>query len=275
MGEFSHPDYLTLALFWENFPIEYILDENEEEIMNKTQGIYKITNLINGKCYIGKSEDIEYRKKVHFRELNEGIHHSAYLQEDFKKYGKDNFSFEIIEIINDKELLMFAERFFIDKFDSFKSGYNMTYPRLFKHDNPIFTKYQTNNSQNFISELDTFREYISIEDDLLADFESGLAPKPLYDSSELLLIFINYCKEHFSNLTCNIRYVNSKSKPKQKVAIEMKYFDDFTVLYFLNKDIKLANHGACGDAINNPTEIQDKIWGKRLIDIKKTAKFWE
>lgn len=243
--------------------------------MNKTQGIYKITNLINGKCYIGKSEDIEYRKKVHFRELNEGNHHSAYLQEDFKKYGKDNFSFEIIEIINDKELLMFAERFFIDKFDSFKSGYNMTYPRLFKHDNPIFTKYQTNNSQNFISELDTFREYISIEDDLLADFESGLAPKPLYDSSELLLIFINYCKEHFSNLTCNIRYVNSKSKPKQKVAIEMKYFDDFTVLYFLNKDIKLANHGACGDAINNPTEIQDKIWGKRLIDIKKTAKFWE
>ena len=37
--------------------------------MNKIQGIYKITNLINGKCYIGKSEDIEYRKKIHFREL--------------------------------------------------------------------------------------------------------------------------------------------------------------------------------------------------------------
>ena len=36
--------------------------------MDKIQGIYKITNLINGKCYIGKSEDIEFRKKVHFRE---------------------------------------------------------------------------------------------------------------------------------------------------------------------------------------------------------------
>ena len=41
--------------------------------MDKIQGIYKITNLINGKCYIGKSEDIEFRKKVHFRELNEVI----------------------------------------------------------------------------------------------------------------------------------------------------------------------------------------------------------
>ena len=243
--------------------------------MNKIQGIYKITNLINGKCYIGKSEDIEFRKKVHFRELEDGNHHSAYLQEDFNKYGKDNFSFEIIEIINDEELLMFAERFFIDKFDSFKSGYNMTYPRLFRHDNPIFAKYQTNDSQNFISELETFREYILVEDDLLADFESGIAPKPLYDSSELLLIFINYCKKYFSDLTCNIRYVNSKSKPKQKVAIEMKYYENFSVLYYLNKDIKLANHGACGDAINNPTEIQDKIWGKRLIDIKKITKFWE
>ena len=243
--------------------------------MNKIQGIYKITNLINGKCYIGKSEDIEFRKKVHFRELNEGNHHSAYLQEDFNKYGKDNFSFEIIEIINDEELLMFAERFFIDKFDSFKSGYNMTYPRLFKHNNPIFAKYQTNDNHNFISELDTFREYISVEDDLLSDFESGIAPKPLYDSFELLLVFINYCKEYFSDLTCNIRYVNSKSKPKQRVAIEIKYYEDFSVLYFLNKDIKLANKGACGDAIDNPTEIQDKIWDKRLIDIKKITKFWE
>lgn len=243
--------------------------------MEKIQGIYKITNLINGKCYIGKSEDIEHRKKTHFMELEEGSHHSAYLQEDYKKYGKNNFQFEIIEVINDENLLMFAERFFIDKFDSFRSGYNMTYPRLFKHDNPIFTKYQTKDSKNFILSLNTYREYISIEDDLLADFESGLAPKPLYESSELLLIFINYCKENFQDLTCNIRYVKSKSKPKQKVAIEMKYFNDFTILYFLNKDVKLANQGACGDAINNPTEIQNKIWGKKLIDIKKLAKFWE
>lgn len=55
----------------------------------------------------------------------------------------------------------------------------------------------------------------------------------------------------------------------------MKYFDNFTILYFLNKDIKLANKGTCGNAINNPTEIQDKIWSKKLIDIKKLTRFWE
>ena len=62
-----------------------------------------------------------------------------------------------------KSCLCLRKDFFIDKYDSFKSGYNITYPRLFKNDNPIFAKYQTNDSQNLISELETFREYILVQ----------------------------------------------------------------------------------------------------------------
>ena len=43
--------------------------------MQKTQGIYKITNLINNKCYIGQSRNIESRIKKHFSNLEKNIHH--------------------------------------------------------------------------------------------------------------------------------------------------------------------------------------------------------
>lgn len=243
--------------------------------MDKIQGIYKITNLINGKCYIGKSEDIDYRKKKHFKELAEGKHHSSYLQEDYNKYGKDNFSFEIIEVINDENLLLFAERFIIDKFDSFRSGYNMTYPRLFKHDNPIFAKYQVDDKQDFISELDRYKEYIFVEDDLLADFESDIAPESFYEASSFLLDFLNRVKTDFPNMTCKISYLKRKSKPKEIISLEVSYYKDFTILYSLNKDIKLKNRGAGGEARNHPNEIQDRIWDKKLIDLRKITRFWE
>ena len=42
------------------------------------------------------------------------------MQEDYNQFGEENFSFEIMEIINDSDLLLISERFYIDKFDSFK-----------------------------------------------------------------------------------------------------------------------------------------------------------
>lgn len=62
-------------------------------------GIYKITNTINGKSYIGQSKDIHKRWK---REINDStnINSNSYnypLMKAFRKYGIDNFNFDIIE----------------------------------------------------------------------------------------------------------------------------------------------------------------------------------
>lgn len=71
-----------------------------------TTGIYKITNKINGKCYIGQSQHIEKRWTDHKAKSN-NIKDKGYeypLYRAFRKYGIDNFTFEIIEECKIEEL---------------------------------------------------------------------------------------------------------------------------------------------------------------------------
>ena len=53
-------------------------------------GIYKITNKLNGKVYIGQSINIEKRWRQHISDPGYDIHNAI------KKYGKENFSFEVL-----------------------------------------------------------------------------------------------------------------------------------------------------------------------------------
>ena len=86
-------------------------------------GIYKITCLINNKSYIGQSVSIKRRWTTHQRELARGIHYNQYLQNAYNKYGKDSFTYEILELCP-KEKLNERERFYVKIFDSFENGYN-------------------------------------------------------------------------------------------------------------------------------------------------------
>lgn len=89
-------------------------------------GIYKITNKINGKIYVGQSIDIQRRFWQHKNELNKGTHHSEHLQNSWNKYGEQAFSFEIIEECTLKEIDK-KEEFWISKFNTCdtKLGYNL------------------------------------------------------------------------------------------------------------------------------------------------------
>lgn len=61
-------------------------------------GIYRITNNLNGKFYIGQSRDIAYRIKQHNYEANDpnNLAYDAPLHQDIRKYGWDNFSYEVL-----------------------------------------------------------------------------------------------------------------------------------------------------------------------------------
>jgi group I intron endonuclease len=91
--------------------------------------VYKYTNKINGKIYIGITvQSIEVRHKQHFKDIKKDrVFHRA-----LKKYGEDNFLLEIIDKAGNYEELKEKERFYIKKYNSFtgfknSNGYNNTY----------------------------------------------------------------------------------------------------------------------------------------------------
>jgi group I intron endonuclease len=61
--------------------------------MENNIGIYKITNLVNNRYYIGSSLDIKRRWDTHRRMLNKNNHHNDFLQKSWNKHGGDNFKF--------------------------------------------------------------------------------------------------------------------------------------------------------------------------------------
>lgn len=95
--------------------------------------IYKFTNKENGKTYIGQTNNIEKRKRGHksesFNPKSSGYNlpfHAA-----IRKYGWDNFDFEILEEVDDdfgREYLNEREIFFINHYKSLKdqNGYNIS-----------------------------------------------------------------------------------------------------------------------------------------------------
>lgn len=91
--------------------------------------IYKLTCIITGKVYIGKTIDINRRMMQHSKVTPKYSHHLA---NAIKKYGIDNFKEEIIFEVEAEDravlntALSNAEKSFIEQYDSYRNGYNST-----------------------------------------------------------------------------------------------------------------------------------------------------
>ena len=89
--------------------------------------IYKVTNIINNKVYIGQTvKTLSQRKSEHkHRFLYENSHNKFY--NTLKKYGWDNFTWEVIEESEDwtYEILDQKEKYYIQLYDSINNGYNI------------------------------------------------------------------------------------------------------------------------------------------------------
>lgn len=86
--------------------------------------IYKITNRLNGKVYIGQTRySLEHRMAQHFRRADAGD--NTHLYQAIRKYGRDAFEFCILCRAYSKDELNRLETFYIQQYDSIKTGYNM------------------------------------------------------------------------------------------------------------------------------------------------------
>lgn len=86
--------------------------------------IYTITNKINGKFYLGKTNNFLYRMSKHKYTLRNKIHINEHLQRAWDKYGEENFEFEILEEY-DVEHLVSMEHYWCNLLDAF--NYNRAY----------------------------------------------------------------------------------------------------------------------------------------------------
>jgi len=92
-------------------------------------GVYKITNIINTKIYIGSSAYIPGRWKNHLKGLKNNKHENTYLQRAFNLHGEENFKWEVIETCPKvKVILLKKEQYWINFYKSSnrKYGYNLS-----------------------------------------------------------------------------------------------------------------------------------------------------
>lgn len=87
-------------------------------------GIYKITNKFTKLSYIGQSIDIIQRWKSHISYADNNTYDYP-LYKSIHKYGIESFTFEIIELCN-KQDLNNREQYWINYYDTYNNGYNMT-----------------------------------------------------------------------------------------------------------------------------------------------------
>ena len=86
--------------------------------------IYAIKNKINHKMYVGMTNNYKKRIEYHLYELKHNKHHSQKLQRAFNKYGEENFEFCVLLEVDKMEGLELKEKEFIEKYDTYKNGYN-------------------------------------------------------------------------------------------------------------------------------------------------------
>lgn len=102
-----------------------MLSFKECQLRHECGSIYSFTNLINNKRYVGLTTNPELRRSRHI-EYSKDLNCEAPLYRAIRKYGLNNFKFEILENKVPIDKLGEREKYWISKYNSLYNGYNST-----------------------------------------------------------------------------------------------------------------------------------------------------
>ena len=194
--------------------------------------VYRATNLINGKFYIGASTTtLKQRKSEHIRHAHNT---NTDFAKDIIRYGDKNFKWEILKGAETEKELYELERYYISRYDAFKSekGYNMTdggkkgYRLLDRSKNYLYG--DTNPSSRKIINLNNLKIYKCIED-LSRDigYSSNSIRKSILDKTPLNNNYYDYYSE---GKTYKKIYADISSTKSRKAVINIDTGEHFKTI---------------------------------------------
>ena len=224
--------------------------------------IYQITNKVNGKIYIGKTNDLNRRISKHYSELRGNYHHSHKLQRAYNKYGEENFivTYEQFNDITEEELSQ-KEIETIEKFDSYYNGYNETlggegHSLLFDFNTTILI-YQLGQRYNGIKKM--LGRYFNCDSSTIAAI-----------MNKTYLKNIEYKQEDLNDLINKIGINDDYLKENYKNNYTRKFSKEQVFQILSGIELKGYSQSACAQAFGLTKDLVQKIvTGKTYKQDKK------
>lgn len=219
---------------------------------------YVITSIIKNRKYYGATTNGKSRYKAHYSKLLSNKHENSHLQNDFNKYGKDNFTFKILEYINVKDIVN-KEQYYLDNIVKWGFDFNKAkYSSFDKSKFPLLKEASNKKAHNRLKNL--FPCFIKSN----LSMTSFLNNKKETNYKLFKKLFIQYCADKNINFEY-YRDVTHRNKKEYYELQVIKYLDSNLTL----REFARVNNINCRKTLK---KYLLSICEKYNIDSKKLIK---